>query len=57
MSMKREKIADCRRVHRWLIAELEGALGITEAVPYTMPLLANLNALDRLDTEMASEAQ
>jgi len=54
MNAKREKIADCRRVHRWLIAELEDALGIQPATPYTMPLLSNLNELDKLDSELAS---
>jgi hypothetical protein len=57
MTRKREKIADCRRVLKWLIAELETALGINDATMYTIPLLEQLNALDRLDTELAADGK
>ncbi len=53
MTNQRERIAGCRRGLRWIIAELEAALGANAAAPHTMPLLERLNALDRLDTELA----
>ena len=54
---KRQRIANCRQVMRQLIVNLEEALGPKASTPYTMPLLEQLNALDRLDTELAADGK
>ena len=53
MSEKRRHIAECRRALKYAISQLE--MGLKEkAASHTIPLLKELNDLDRLDTELAA---